>query len=142
MTLTASALAFAKPAPKETPMPEKDAAAVQALFKDYKKALLAFDLNRLESMTMGDTREMVRSAKTTDAESKKFLTEHFQGMGKQLEAGTFSAPTVAGDTATVAGKTGTAKARVRFILDHGNWKVVDAMVDDSEATSERLADPH
>lgn len=141
LTLIVVAITVAKPnsAKKEVRMSDKDAVQLQQTLTAYKKALLEFDLVKLEGLCTGETREMILSAKTADAESKAFLKSQFQEMGKTMVEAKFDPPSVSGITVTVRGKNKRTKIIVDFTKRQGLWLIAGAMLDDSEASAEELS---
>ena len=141
LTLVAVTMALAKPntAKKEVRMSDKEAAQFQQTLAGYKKALVDFDLVKLDGLCTGETRDMVLSAKTADSETKAFLKSQFQEMGRTMVAAKFDSPTLSGDSALVQGKNNGTKITVDLLRVNGTWKITGAMIDDSEAKAEELS---
>ncbi len=125
-------------AKKEKIMSEKESKEITELVKVFKKALVDFDLEKLESITVGETKEMVQSAKTSDKESKSYLKNHFSEMGSSIAGANFDQAHFSGDTAIVNGKNKSSKITIELLKEVGNWKIVSTIIDDSEHAAEEM----
>lgn len=121
-------------------MSETDKTKILQVFDSYKTALNNLDVKLLLMISADETHEMIVALKSNDKETKEYLTEHFRNIGKALASGKFDSPYASGDTVFIKGKAETTKLSVEFIREKSVWKVLSAIVDESESSAQKLVE--